>query len=142
MPDPRKVNDVNEAPDPAPIYHCGDRLLEVRRAVRRVSTRGVRCAGGSRREPRSWRGGWTCPSAGPQPCSMPASRSDCSRKTDDTYRNTPAGDRYLTSRSPESLRVTLDLQADTYPMWIDLSEAVRNGQPVIAPETCWAGTRS
>jgi hypothetical protein len=54
-------------------------------------------------------------------------------KTGDTYRNTPAGDRYLTSRSPESLLVTLELQAGTYPMWMRLSEAVRSGQPVIAP---------
>jgi hypothetical protein len=54
-------------------------------------------------------------------------------KAGDTYRNTPVGDRYLTRRSPESLRVTLELQAATYPMWMRLSEAVRNGQPVITP---------
>lgn len=54
-------------------------------------------------------------------------------KAGDTYRNTPASDRYLTGRSPESLLVTLELQAGTYPMWMRLSEAVISGQPVIAP---------
>lgn len=53
---------------------------------------------------------------------------------DDVYRTTAAADRYLTRRSPESLLVTLDLQADTYPMWMDLSEAVAKGQPVIPPD--------
>ena len=54
-------------------------------------------------------------------------------KAGDAYRNTPAGDRYLTRGSPESLRVTLELQAATYPMWMRLSEAVTNGRPVATP---------
>jgi cyclopropane fatty-acyl-phospholipid synthase-like methyltransferase len=54
-------------------------------------------------------------------------------KTDGVYRNTASAERYLTSRSPESLLVTLDLQADTYPMWVDLPEAVTKGQPAIPP---------
>ncbi len=60
-------------------------------------------------------------------------------KAGDTYRNTPAGDRYLTSRSPESLLVTLELQAATYPMWMRLAEAVRDGQPAIAPADLLGG---
>jgi len=55
------------------------------------------------------------------------------------YRNTPAGQRYLTSRSPESLLVALALQAETYPMWMNLSEAVMKGQPVIAPNDLLGG---
>lgn len=59
--------------------------------------------------------------------------------TDGAYCNTPAGQRYLTSRSPESLLVALSLQADTYPMWMNLSEAVMKGQPVIAPNDLLGG---
>ncbi len=60
-------------------------------------------------------------------------------KEGDTYRNTPASERYLTSRSPESLLVTLELQAATYPMWMHLCEAVRKGQPVMPPRDLLGG---
>jgi len=62
-------------------------------------------------------------------------------RADGAYCNTPASERYLTSRSPESLLVALELQADTYPMWMDLSESVRKGQPVIAPNDLLGGDR-
>jgi len=60
---------------------------------------------------------------------------------DGAYRNTPASQRYLTSRSPESLLVALALQAETYPMWMSLSKAVVKGQPVIAPNDLLGGDR-
>jgi len=60
---------------------------------------------------------------------------------DGAYCNTPASQRYLTSRSPESLLVALALQAETYPMWMNLSEAVMKGQPVIAPNDLLGGDR-
>ena len=60
---------------------------------------------------------------------------------DGAYRNTPAGQRYLTSRSPESLLVALELQAHTYPIWMSLSEAVMKGQPVVAPNDLLGGDR-
>lgn len=56
-----------------------------------------------------------------------------------TYSNTPASRRYLTTASPESLLITLELQADTYPMWMDLSEAVTKGLPVIASKDLLGG---
>ena len=58
---------------------------------------------------------------------------DLLETTEGRYRTTPASERYLTTRSPESLLVTLELQANTYPMWMDLSESVRNGRPAIPP---------
>jgi hypothetical protein len=64
---------------------------------------------------------------------------DLLEKKEDAYVNTPTGERYLTSGSPESLLVTLELQANTYPMWMNLSESVKKGQPTIPPKDLLGG---
>ncbi|OVE76161.1 hypothetical protein BVX97_01870 [bacterium E08(2017)] len=55
------------------------------------------------------------------------------RKEGDAYCNTEAASKYLTSRSPESLVITLRMQASTYPMWGQLRDAVASGEPVLPP---------
>ncbi len=64
---------------------------------------------------------------------------DLLEQKDGHYGNTPTGERYLTSASPESLLVTLELQANTYPMWMNLSESVKKGQPAIMPKDLLGG---
>ncbi|MHC4250569.1 MAG: methyltransferase [Planctomycetota bacterium] len=49
------------------------------------------------------------------------------------WRNTPDAARYLTSTSPDSILVSLQLQAATFPMWSGLADAVRKGAPVVPP---------
>ncbi len=66
---------------------------------------------------------------------------DLLEKNEGIYSNTPTGKRYLTSTSPESLLVTLELQANTYPMWMNLSESVKKGQPAIPPQDLLGGDR-
>ena len=52
---------------------------------------------------RRWRSACTCPS-GTAALLDACVAMGLLEKTGDTYRNTPASDRYLTCRSPESLR--------------------------------------
>jgi 2-polyprenyl-3-methyl-5-hydroxy-6-metoxy-1,4-benzoquinol methylase len=49
------------------------------------------------------------------------------------WRDTPDSARYLTTSSPDSLLVSLQLQAATLPMWCKLTDAVRQGAPVVPP---------
>lgn len=49
------------------------------------------------------------------------------------YGNTDTASVYLTSRSKESLVITLRLQSATFPMWTKLKEAVISGKPVVEP---------
>ncbi|MBT8038232.1 MAG: hypothetical protein KJO21_11870 [Verrucomicrobiae bacterium] len=64
---------------------------------------------------------------------------DLLEKKEGQYHNTPTSERYLTSESPASLLVTLELQAKTYPMWMNLSESVKKGQPTIPPRDLLGG---
>lgn len=60
-------------------------------------------------------------------------------KDGSVYRNTETAERYLTSASPQSLLVALKLQAATFPMWHQLSKAVREGSPVMPPSRMLGG---
>lgn len=51
----------------------------------------------------------------------------------DMYGNTQTASVYLTSRSAESLVITLRLQSATFPMWAKLKDAVISGEPVVPP---------
>ncbi len=54
-------------------------------------------------------------------------------KRGDMYGNTETASVFLTSRSPESLVITLRLQSATFPMWTKLKDAVISGEPVVPP---------
>jgi hypothetical protein len=58
------------------------------------------------------------------------------------YRNTPTATAYLTSVSPESLLVTLKLQAATYPMWMGLTQSVQTGDPAVSPGSLLGGDKA
>ena len=58
------------------------------------------------------------------------------------YRNSPTATAYLTTASPESLLVTLKLQAATYPMWMGLTQSVRTGEPAVAPGSLLGGDKA
>jgi hypothetical protein len=124
---------VNEAPDPAPVYHAATAFWKsaalfaaCRLGVFDALDRPAAAGEVARRLDLSERGAAALLDA--------CVALDLLATADGAYRNTPASERYLTSRSRESLLVTLALQADTYPMWMRLSDAVANGQPVIAPD--------
>ena len=55
------------------------------------------------------------------------------KKENNTYSNTDTASKYLVSSSPESLYITLSLQAATYPMWTHLKDSVISGDPAIPP---------
>lgn len=57
------------------------------------------------------------------------------------YGNTETASAYLTSRSEESLVVTLRLQSSTYPIWAKLKEAVVTGMPVMPPSDLLGANR-
>ena len=56
-------------------------------------------------------------------------------KADGLYRNTPAASQALVSGSPHDLTRAVRYNRDVYPAWGRLSELVRTGRPVEAPET-------
>ena len=63
-------------------------------------------------------------------------------KDGSTYSNSPTATAYLTTASPESLLVTLKLQAATYPMWMGLTKSVRTGDPAVPPGSLLGGDKA
>ena len=58
---------------------------------------------------------------------------------DGRFHNSASAQAYLTDDSPLSQLQALKLQADTLPMWGQLSRAVRDGKPVIPPNRMLGG---